>query len=155
MLLIAVVVLSRRFLSPPLPRTQCPGGLKQLALPLWQLDAFAASVPADTPGSDADRADLTCTHLFSKLTEAEARALQGRLVRFRVEGPHDGWDLDDWTIYTCPGHGLLRRTVWVHPDQDVDDPMTVEAVPSLIHQSARGGSPAYTELRLCGARVLR
>jgi hypothetical protein len=59
MLLIAAVVLSRRFLFPPLPRTQCPGGLKQLALPLWQLKALAATVPADAPGSDAGEADVT------------------------------------------------------------------------------------------------
>jgi hypothetical protein len=155
MLLVGVVVLSRRFLSPPLPRTQCPGGLKQRALPLWQLEALAATIPADAPGADAGRTDLTCTRFFATLTEAEARPLQGRLARFRVEGPHDGWDLDDWTIYACPGQGSLRRTVWVHPDEDVDDPMTVEAVPSLIHHVARSGCPAYTELRLCGARVLR
>jgi hypothetical protein len=155
MLLIAVAVLSRRFLFPPLPRAQCPGGLKQLALPLCQLEALAATIPADAPGSDAGMSDLTRTYLFATLTESEARTLQGKLVRFRVEGARDPWDLDYWTIYSCPGQGSLRRTVWVRPDQDVDDPMTVEAVPSLIHHAARGGSPAYTELRLCGARAVR
>jgi hypothetical protein len=154
MLLIAVAVLSRRFLFPPLPRTQCPGGLKQLALPLWQLEALAATIPADAPGAEAGRADLTCTHPFATLTEAEAQPLQGRPARFRVEGPHDGWDLDDWTIYDCPSPGPLRHTVWLGAGQDVDDPMTVEAVPRLIHHAARGNSPAYTELRLCRARVM-
>jgi hypothetical protein len=98
MLLIGVAVLSRRFLFSPLPRAQCPGGLKQLALPLWQLKALAATIPADASGADSDQADLTRTYIFATLTETEARALQGKLVRFRVEGARDPWDLDDWTF---------------------------------------------------------
>jgi hypothetical protein len=162
MLLIAVAVLFRPFLSPPMPRTQAPGGLKQLALPLWELvahqempEALSAKVPGDAPGADPGRADLTCTYHFATLTEAQAVQLQGRPARFRVEGARDGWDLDDWTIFNAPGGGPVRRTVWLRPGKDVDDPMTVEAVLRVIRHPPRGRFPGYTELRLCGARVVR
>jgi hypothetical protein len=130
--------------------------LKPLAIPLWQSDAVASATALEdgAPDPGAGPANLVRTHVIATLTESEALALQGRHARFRVEGLRDGWDLDDWTIFSCAGLRPLRRTVWLRAGQDVDDPMTVEAVLRVVPHAPRNDSPGFTELRLCRARVV-
>jgi hypothetical protein len=51
LILTAGVVLSRRFLSPPTPRPQA-GGLKPLAIPLWQSAALASGTALEDDAPD-------------------------------------------------------------------------------------------------------
>jgi hypothetical protein len=91
LILTAGVVLSRRFLSPPAPRTQAGGGLKPLAIPLHQIDtaAHATAPEGDAPDPGASPADLVRTHVFATLTESEALALPARIAHRTVFGCPD------------------------------------------------------------------
>jgi hypothetical protein len=60
-------------------------------------------------------------------------------------------------VHQCAGLAPLRRTLWLPPDEvaGLDGPATVEAELKVIRHAAWHQTPAVTELRLIGARVLR
>jgi hypothetical protein len=111
--------------------------LYQALLPL----AFAA---ADVPRADS-RIERTA-HVLAELTPLEARSLDGKRARFRVVLDSTGEDSFD-----CVAPDGLHATVYLLPDQEPADEMTVEARLKIINHPASFGFPALREYRLLDA----
>jgi hypothetical protein len=110
-------------------------------LPLLLPLAFAAGgVPHTT--SQLERT----YHVLETLTPAEARRLEGKRARFRVTLDSTGDDSFD--VLAPLG---LHATVYLAPDQEPADEMTVVARLVIIDHPASWGFAALREYRLVEA----
>ena len=110
--------------------------------------ALASMLPAEA----AEPPPVPGRVVFSTLTFAEARRLEGRLARFVVtldstEGRRGGF-----VVYDCAGHDDAICTVWLVAGQEIDREMTVEAVLRLRYVPAGLGFAGFWEYRLTEAR---
>ena len=126
------------------------------ALLLLCLAVFPASdTPArEQPPTSNVEIDLPCEFVSLKLEQA--RQLQGRFATFRVSLNSPGDREGKFDVYACEGDGDIERSLWMMPDEEAEDEMTVKAVLLVIEHAPRVignvSFEGFLEFRLTCAR---
>jgi len=115
-----------------------------------------AAIPADHPRTH-ERTATVEVHVLAVLTEAEAKQLQGRRVRFLAEPCNNAFTQDGFLMYECHGMDMASRTLYLFPPgpESLPERFKVEAELEVIHHRGGKGMQVFTELRLTRARLVK
>jgi hypothetical protein len=88
---------------------------------------------------------------LAALSGADAFRFDGRRGLFRISLDSLPGEYDGFILYDCRSPDAVFRAVRLHPGQEIDDDMLVEATLHVVRHPASGAFPALIEYRLTQA----
>jgi hypothetical protein len=88
---------------------------------------------------------------LATLTDSQARALEGKCARFRVELDSLPVEYDGGHLFECCSCDGVTRSVWLPTEYRDSDTLAVEATLRVLHHAAWGPVPPFVEYRLIWA----